>query len=320
MSAIVARGLRKRFGDVEAVRGVSLEVAEGEIFGLLGPNGAGKTTTIRMLTTLLRPDGGEVRIAGHDPARDPRAVRRVMGLALQEAGLDDLATGRELLALHGRLQGLPKAESLRRAEELLGRFDLVEAADRRVGGYSGGMRRKLDLASALLHRPKVLFLDEPTVGLDPAARSQLWTIVRRLNREDGTTIFLTTHYMEEAERLAMRLAVVDRGEIVAEGSPASLKAQVASSVVTLAFDADEALTARVAADLAKRPGVKRVLATPEGLAIHLDQEAEDGDALRAAAERAGAKVSATTVADPTLDDLFITTTGRGLRDAGEAPA
>ena len=193
VAAIVARDLRKSFGDVQAVRGITLEVAEGEVFGFLGPNGAGKTTTIRMLTTLLRPDAGEVRIAGFDAARQKREVRRSMGIALQEAGLDDLATGRELLVLHGRLYGLRKERAHERAAELLEHFGLGEAAERRVGTYSGGMRRKLDLAAALVHSPKVVFLDEPTTGLDPAARAQLWGLVRRLNREDGTTIFLTTH-------------------------------------------------------------------------------------------------------------------------------
>ncbi len=306
MSAIVATSLRKSYGEVRAVEDVSLDVAEGEIFGLLGPNGAGKTTTVRMLATLLRPDAGEVRILGLDPARDRVAVRRLMGIALQETGLDDLATGRELLTLHARLYGLPRARARERAQELLAHFGLEEAADRRVGEYSGGMRRRIDLASALVHSPKVVFLDEPTVGLDPAARAQLWGAVRRLNREEGTTILLTTHYMEEAERLAGRLAVIDRGRVVMEGTAAQLKARVAKRVVTLALDDEEGDFPRVARALAAMPGVLRALPTPEGVVVHVGEGGPRADEVRAVAEKEARVVGATSN-DPTLDDLFLTT-------------
>jgi ABC-2 type transport system ATP-binding protein len=306
--AIEAVNLRKSFGDVKAVEDVSLRVEEGEIFGLLGPNGAGKTTTVRMLATLLRPDAGEVRILGMDPQRQRAEVRRAMGLALQETGLDDLATGRELLTLHARLYGLKRDEARERAEELLRHFGLEEAADRRVGEYSGGMRRKIDLASALVHRPRVLFLDEPTVGLDPSARAQLWGAVRRLNREEGTTILLTTHYMEEAERLAGRLAVIARGRVIMEGDAASLKARVAKRVVTLALDAEEDDLPRIARALAGVRGVKRALSTPDGVVLHLDETAPRTEELREIAAKE-TRVLGATAAEPTLDDLFTSMEG-----------
>jgi ABC-2 type transport system ATP-binding protein len=196
MAAIEVRGLEREFeGGVKAVRGVDLEVAEGEIYAFLGPNGAGKTTTVRMLTTLLRPTGGSARVAGHDVVSEAGTVREAIGVALQEAALDPLMTGRELIALQATLHGLPRAEARRRGEQLLARVDLTHAADRRVGAYSGGMRRRLDLAAALVHEPRVLFLDEPTTGLDPVSRKAIWEEVEKLNRE-GTTVFLTTQYLE----------------------------------------------------------------------------------------------------------------------------
>jgi ABC-2 type transport system ATP-binding protein len=227
--AIEASGLIKtyegRSGTVEAVRGVDLAVRAGEAFGFLGPNGAGKSTTVRMLTTLLTITGGAAQVAGADVASDPDAVRRRIGVALQEAGLDDRQTGRELLQLQGRLFGFSRTESAARAQELLELVELTDAADRRIKGYSGGMKRRLDLASALVHRPEVLFLDEPTTGLDPASRLTVWDEVRRINRL-GTTIFLTTQYLEEADQLCERLAIIDGGRIVRQGSPAELKAEL----------------------------------------------------------------------------------------------
>src|SRR6478609_7427705 len=214
MPAIVVEGLERAFGDVLAVQGVDLEVDEGEIYGFLGPNGAGKTTTVRMLTTLLLPTGGRATVAGHDVMREARAVRASIGVALQEAALDPLMTGRELIRLQATLQALPGEEGKRRADDLLERVDLAAAADRRVGGYSGGMKRRLDLAAALVHEPKVLFLDEPTTGLDPVSRKTIWEEVDALNKE-GTTVFLTTQYLEEADVLANRVGIIDRGEIVA---------------------------------------------------------------------------------------------------------
>jgi len=227
--AVQAEGLVKHYkgrdGAVEAVRGVDLEIPAGEIFGFLGPNGAGKSTTVRMLTTLLSITSGQAFVAGVDVAADPDGARRKIGVALQEAGLDPRQTGRELLVLQGRLFGLSGAEAAGRAQQLLALVELEDAADRRIKGYSGGMKRRLDLASALVHEPEVLFLDEPTTGLDPASRLTVWDEVRRINAR-GTTVFLTTQYLEEADALCHRLAIIDDGRIVREGTPADLKADL----------------------------------------------------------------------------------------------
>ncbi|MCW2978071.1 MAG: hypothetical protein JWM06_3352 [Actinomycetia bacterium] len=216
---------RSRSGVIEAVRGVDLRVEAGEVFGFLGPNGAGKSTTVRMLTTLLSITSGTAHVAGVDVAREPDAARRRIGVALQEAGLDPRQTGRELLVLQGRLFAMSPREASARAEELLSLVELEEAADRRIKGYSGGMKRRLDLASALVHEPEVLFLDEPTTGLDPASRLTVWEEMRRINAR-GTTVFLTTQYLEEADQLCDRIAIIDDGRIVREGSPAQLKAEL----------------------------------------------------------------------------------------------
>ncbi len=227
--AVLARGLVKNYtgrdGTVEAVRGVDLEVRTGEIFGFLGPNGAGKSTTVRMLTTLLSITSGHAEVAGVDVARDPDEVRSRIGVALQEAGLDPRQTGRELLTLHGQLFGLDAAGATARAQELLALVEIEDAADRVIKGYSGGMQRRLDLAAALVHEPEVLFLDEPTTGLDPASRLTVWEELRRINRH-GTTVFLTTQYLEEADQLCDRIAIIDDGRIVREGTPEELKAQL----------------------------------------------------------------------------------------------
>jgi ABC-2 type transport system ATP-binding protein len=223
--AVEATALVKHYGDVEAVRGVDLRIEPGEVFGFLGPNGAGKSTCVRMLTTLLSITSGSARVAGADVASEPDAVRRRIGVALQEAGLDPRQTGRELLILQGRLFAMSAEDAARRAEELLDLVELQDAADRRIKGYSGGMKRRLDLASALVHEPAVLFLDEPTTGLDPASRLTVWDEVRRIN-ERGTTVFLTTQYLEEADRLCDRLAIIDGGVIVREGTPEALKAEL----------------------------------------------------------------------------------------------
>ena len=226
MSAITAMGLKKTFGSgddaVEAVRGVDLDVAPGEVFGFLGPNGAGKSTMVRMLTTLMTLSAGKAYVGGVDVAEDPHGARRKIGVALQEAGLDPRQTGREILTLQARLFGMTTANAKIRAQELLDLVDLLDAADRRVKGYSGGMKRRLDLASALVHEPEVLFLDEPTTGLDPASRLTVWDEVRRINQL-GTTVFLTTQYLEEADQLCNRLAIIDDGLIIREGTPAALK-------------------------------------------------------------------------------------------------
>ncbi len=229
--AVRAEGLVKHYDGnddtVEAVRGVDLAVQPGEIFGFLGPNGAGKSTTVRMLTTLLTITAGSAEVAGIDVARDPEAVRKRIGVALQEAGLDPRQTGRELLTLHGRLFGLSQAEATARARELIELVELEDAADRVTKGYSGGMQRRLDLAAALVHEPEVLFLDEPTTGLDPVSRLTVWEELRRINRQ-GTTIFLTTQYLEEADQLCDRLAIIDDGRIVREGTPTELKAELSA--------------------------------------------------------------------------------------------
>jgi ABC-2 type transport system ATP-binding protein len=224
-AAVQAEGLVKHYGDVEAVRGVDLRVERGEVFGFLGPNGAGKSTTVKMLTTLLSITAGTARVAGVDVAKVPDAARQKIGVALQEAGLDPRQSGRELLVLQARLFGMHTAEAKTRAVQLLELVELTDAADRRIKGYSGGMKRRLDLASALVHQPEVLFLDEPTTGLDPASRLTVWDEVQRINRQ-GTTVFLTTQYLEEADQLCDRLAIIDGGEIVREGTPDELKAEL----------------------------------------------------------------------------------------------
>ncbi|HSB87420.1 MAG TPA: ATP-binding cassette domain-containing protein, partial [Ilumatobacteraceae bacterium] len=240
---IIARGLVRHFGEVKAVDGVDLEVHEGEIFGFLGPNGAGKSTTVRMLTTLLKPTAGTAQVAGFDVVTRANDVRRSIGVALQDAAIDPLMTGNELLHLQAVLYGLPAAQVRPRSAELLERVGLAGAADRRVGTYSGGMRRRLDLALSLIHQPTVLFLDEPTTGLDPMSRITLWEEVRRLNSE-GTTVLLTTQYLEEADQLADRVAIIDHGKIVKEGTPTELKAAVGAPTLLISVPAAQAIVAR----------------------------------------------------------------------------
>jgi len=245
MAAIEVRGLEREFGGgVKAVRGVDLDVAAGEIYAFLGPNGAGKTTTVRMLTTLLRPTGGTARVAGHDVVSEAGEVRKSIGVALQEAALDPLMTGRELIRLQATLHGLSRDEGRSRAEALLTRVGLDHAADRRVGTYSGGMRRRLDLASALVHRPRDLFLDEPTTGLDPVSRKAIWEEVEALNG-DGATIFLTTQYLEEADQLADRVGIIAGGLLVAEDTPTALKAEIGNAHLEIALG-DERVALRLA--------------------------------------------------------------------------
>src|SRR6185436_18612157 len=237
-SAIDVVDLQREFGGgLKAVAGIDLAVAPGEVYGFLGPNGAGKTTTVRMLVTLLRPTGGHATIAGFDVAAQPAEVRRRIGVALQEAALDLLMTGRELMELQATLHGIPRRTVAARAAELIERVGLSNAAERRVGTYSGGMRRRLDLAMALIHEPEVLFLDEPTTGLDPTSRMTLWDEVRRL-RDEGTTVFLTTQYLEEADQLADRVGIINAGLLVAEGTPATLKAEVGRPHLDLTFTED----------------------------------------------------------------------------------
>ena len=296
-----------------AVDGIDLAVAPGEIYGFLGPNGAGKSTTVHILTTLLPPTAGTAWVAGHDVAREGSRVRAVIGAALQEAALDPLLTGREHLRLQAALHALPRAERRPRADELLERVGLSEAADRKVGGYSGGMKRRLDLALALVHRPRVLFLDEPTTGLDPQSRSALWQEVGRLAKEEGVTVFLTTQYLEEADVLADRVGIIDHGRIVAEGTPAALKAEIGRPSVEA-----------VPADPAERGAVARVLerfgeptpGSPDGVAVRLAQGDEDlADVVRAL-DAEGLRLAHLQLHAPTLDDVFLTKTGRSLEGAG----
>ncbi len=308
MPAIVVEQLERAFDEVHAVRGVDLTVDEGEIYGFLGPNGAGKTTTVRMLTTLLLPTGGRAAVAGHDVVKEARAVRASIGVALQEAALDPLMTGRELIRLQATLQGLPSAEGKRRADALLERVELTEAADRRVGTYSGGMRRRLDLAAALVHEPRVLFLDEPTTGLDPVSRKTIWEEVRALN-DEGTTVFLTTQYLEEADQLADNVAIIDRGTIVAEGTPEALKAQIGNPHIQLQL-AEGSLAE--AEEICARLG--KLLPPRDARTILVEVENGAGDIPKVvrALDDAGIEVEALELVKPTLDDVFVAKTGHRL--------
>jgi ABC-2 type transport system ATP-binding protein len=319
MPAIEVEGLERVFdGDVRAVQGVDLEVAEGEIYGFLGPNGAGKTTIVRMLTTLLLPTGGRATVAGHDVVREAPAVRRAIGVALQEAALDPLMTGRELIRLQATLHAIPRDEGRRRADALLERVDLVAAADRRIGTYSGGMQRRLDLASALVHEPRVLFLDEPTTGLDPVSRKTIWEEVSELNTE-GTTVFLTTQYLEEADQLANRVSIIDNGLIVAEGTPGQLKAEVGHPHLEVTLvDGLVEQAERVCATFG------RPLPSKDGkLMIELESGAAGVAAVVRALDEAGVLVESLDLVEPSLDDVFVEKTGYHLEaeeDTGEHQA
>src|SRR6201991_5158062 len=318
-AGIEVEGLVREFKNgPRAVDGIHLQVAPGEIYGFLGPNGAGKSTTVLMLTTLLPPTSGTARVAGHDILREGSSVRASIGAALQEAALDPLLTGRDHMRLETTLQGVPKAERRARGDELLERLGLTEAADRKVGGYSGGMKRRLDLALALVHRPRGLFRDEPTTGLDPSSRADLWDEVARLAREDGTTVFLTTQYLEEADVLADRVGIIDKGQIVAEGTPESLKAETGRPSVE-ATPADRADRDAVA-DVLSRFG-STVPAPPGSAAVRL-QSGEDLVAVVRALDGADLRVADLQLHQPSLDDVFLAKTGRKLdaEDAAPAPA
>ena len=318
--AIDARELAKTYkGGVEAVRGVSLSVPEGTVFGLLGPNGAGKSTLVKMLTTLSAPTGGTASVAGYDVVRRQRQVRRAIGCVAQNSGVDVQATGRENLLLQGRVYGLRGAELERRVDELLGRFNLAEVGKRFVKTYSGGMKRKLDVALGLVNSPKVLFLDEPTTGLDPEARAEMWEQIRELAWDQGLTILLTTHYLEEADQLARRLAIVDQGRIVTEGSPDELKAQLQGDAVALE------LPPGTDTDAAKAVAVGRGLLTEVAVdGLVLRGRSSDGAAavpgLLAALDAADFRVASVTVARPSLDDVYLRHTGRSFTSAEQAAA
>jgi ABC-2 type transport system ATP-binding protein len=311
--AIEARKLSRTFkGGIVAVREVDLSVPEGEVFGFLGPNGAGKTTMVRMLCTLLPPSSGSASVAGHDVVADDDAVRHSIGVALQEIGLDPVQTGRELLELQCGLYGITGSASRKRAAELLELVGLTEAADRRTKTYSGGMKRRLDLASALVHSPPVLFLDEPTTGLDPASRLTVWEEVRRINAT-GTTIFLTTQYLEEADELCERLAIIDHGELVAQGTPESLKAEIGKDVVSVELHgADAERTQEVIGEL---PGLERVIAEEDALALFVEDGATSIAQIVRRLDAADVEVGAISVSRPSLDDVFLEATGRRLEGA-----
>jgi len=296
-----------------AVDGIDLHVEPGEIYGFLGPNGAGKSTTVLMLTTLLPPTAGTARVAGYDVVKQGPQVRGMIGAALQEAALDPFLTGREHMRLQTALHGLPKESRRARGDELLSRVGLAEAADRRVGGYSGGMKRRLDLALALVHRPRILFLDEPTTGLDVQSRTALWDEVSRLAADDGVTVFLTTQYLEEADVLADRVGIIDHGRLVAEGTPAALKADIGRPTVE-AIPRDEN----------RREAMRRVLerfgepsASPKGVAVRLrGGEADLADVVRALDDEKIA-IEHLNLHAPSLDDVFLAKTGRSLEGAGD---
>jgi ABC-2 type transport system ATP-binding protein len=300
-----------------AVDGISLRVAPGEIYGFLGPNGAGKSTTVHILTTLLPPSSGTARVAGHDVVKEGRVVRDAIGVALQEAALDRYLTGREHMRLQGGLHGLPGSEIKRRGDELLERVGLTEAADRRVGGYSGGMKRRLDLALALVHGPRILFLDEPTTGLDVQSRTAVWDEVAGLARDEGVTVFLTTQYLEEADALADRVGIIDRGQLVAEGTPAALKAEIgrptveAAPVDTGQLDRLEDVLGRFGEPLPASPGAAAVRLT--------DGTEELADVVRRL-DAEGIRVADLQLHAPSLDDVFLAKTGRSLEGAAEQEA
>jgi ABC-2 type transport system ATP-binding protein len=314
-NGIEVEGLVRDFkGGIRAVDGIDLRVAPGEIYGFLGPNGAGKSTTVLVLTTLLPPTAGRARVAGLDVVQQGAAVRRAIGASLQESALDPYLTGREHMRLQSALHGLGKEEREQRGTELLERVGLTEAGDRKVSGYSGGMKRRLDLALALVHRPRLLFLDEPTTGLDPQSRAALWDEVRRLSA-DGVTVFLTTQYLEEADVLADRVGIIDRGRIVAEGTPSELKAEIGRpSVEAVPADPSErdrlrAVLLRFGEEAAARPG---------GVAVRLPEGVSDLADIIRALDGEGLRIADLRLHEPTLNDVFLAKTGRSLEGAGDS--
>ena len=316
-TGIVVQGLVREFRNgPRAVDGIDLRVEPGEIYGFLGPNGAGKSTTVHMLTTLLPPTSGTATVAGHDIVADGASVRKSIGAALQEAALDPVLTGREHLRMVGALCGMSRSRSEQRSIELLDRVGLTQAADRRVGTYSGGMKRRLDLAMALVHEPRVLFLDEPTTGLDPQSRMALWDEVASLARDSGVTVFLTTQYLEEADALADRVGIIDQGSIVAEGSPAELKAQIGAPTVEVA-PVDPAQSGALSEVLTTFGEI--VSATPEVVAVRIAGGGGGVDlaAIVRAIDDSGTSIAQLMVHEPTLDDVFLAKTGRKLEGAEE---
>jgi ABC-2 type transport system ATP-binding protein len=301
--------LARRFGDVDAVHGIDLEVATGSIYGFLGPNGAGKSTVVKMLCTLLSPTSGSATVAGFDVDKQPNDVRLRIGVALQASALDPKQTGNELLDLQGRFYGLTKTDRIRRVKELSALIDIGDALDRKIGTYSGGMARRLDLAAALIHQPSVVFLDEPTTGLDPASRASIWDEVRRLNEQQGITVFLTTQYLEEADELAERVAIIDGGKVVAEGTPDALKKSIGSDLIIVTVGGN----ARHAADVA---GTVETCGPVDVHGQEITVVSTDGSAaigpVAIALGNASIKVESMTLRRPTLDDVFLELTGARL--------
>jgi ABC-2 type transport system ATP-binding protein len=309
MDAIVAEDLHKKYKTIQALNGVSFAVREGEVFGLLGPNGAGKSTTVRTLATLTRPDSGKALVAGED-VRHPNRVRRLIGYVAQDSGVDWEATGRENLMLQGRLQRMSGAPLRKRVDELLELVGLTEAADRVARGYSGGMKRRLDIATGLVHRPKVLFLDEPTTGLDPEARAAMWVEVERLAAQESLTILLTTHYLEEADRLAERVAIVSRGEVVVEGTPEELKAGLRGELVTVEIVGVDGRVEQAAQVVLKIDGASEVGFEGQYVRARVPNGAQAIPTILSALEEQGFPVSSVTTSRPSLDDVYLHFTGR----------
>jgi ABC-2 type transport system ATP-binding protein len=322
MDAIVVEDLRKRYKDVQALDGVSFAVREGEVFGLLGPNGAGKSTTVRTLTTLTKPDSGRALVAGEDVVRHPNRVRHAIGYVAQDSGVDWEATGRENLLLQGRIHGMAGAGLRKRVDELLELVGLTDAADRQARGYSGGMKRRLDVANGLVHRPRVLFLDEPTTGLDPEARAAMWVEVERLAAQESLTILLTTHYLEEADRLAERVAIVSRGKVVVEGTPDELKANLRGELVTVELAeldgapkngrAEEAVRVVSAID-----GANEVATEGRFVRARVPNGAQAIPAILSTLDSSGFPVAAVTTQRPSLDDVYLHYTGRDFASEDE---
>lgn len=323
MNVIETQGLKKNFNSrdqktgktqlVEAVKGINLQVREGEIFGFLGPNGAGKTTTLRMLTTLIPPTEGQARVAGHDLLQEPVRVREKIGYVSQVGGVDGHCTGRENILLQAQLYGMSRSAAEKRTAELLVALELESFADRVAKTYSGGQKRRLDLALGMVHNPKLLFLDEPTTGLDPQSRARLWDEVKKL-REHGTTVFLTTHYLEEADVLADRLAIMDDGKVVAEGTPNSLKQQIAGDVVTLGLDVKNGRYELAQNLLRQQPFVREVHPGDNNLQLYVEKGDESLPAILRLLDGEGLSVQTVALSRPSLDDVFLRQTGRSLRE------
>jgi ABC-2 type transport system ATP-binding protein len=318
--AIEAHDLVKTYPkEVRALDGLSFAVPAGTVFALLGPNGAGKSTTVKILTTLAQADSGTAVVAGLDVRARPAQVRHLIGVVAQLSGADPVATGRENVMLSGRIQGLRGRDLARRADDILGRFGLADAAGRRVRTYSGGMRRRLDVAMGLINRPQVLFLDEPTAGLDPESRSAMWQEIGRLSGAEGLTILLTTHYLEEADQLASRLAIVDRGRVVVTGTPDELKGELHGDAVHVELASDTAREPVLAA-LARVPEVREARIEGTSLSARADEGATALPVVLAALEGAGVSVRAATVARPSLDDVYLRYSGRRFTEADQSPA